>query len=1052
MVIDLETKKLSLLIKNQLPKFVQDFHPTFIDFLKVYYQFLESSGNAYETIAALPQYQNVDKTTDEVLERYFKSTYFADWPSSIGQSGINKRTFAKHITDIYRHKGDEQSFRALFRIMFNDEIELYYPKVDMIKLSESTWSKRKILRIGNVVTVAEATELVTSNSASQITGAFSSSTAVVDALELISDQTFTLTLSEPAIDLETETSTVPPNAITMEDGTGILISEETGVFRTGETVTQTNVSTSFAASGIVRAWSDTTKHLVIGTPTGPFNFAITSNGSNLSNVVGTDSDATWNIDHSSNLTSTSYELEIEKLAGAYTVGESLQATGLVSGEQVSETIKNIITSATILDAGDGYHVGEPLKFLGTGGGKSGTITVGDVRQKESELFTSDGATTTYTLLDQGDTATSTLIVNGVTQASASYKVLGKQLTLVSVKNSTGGANQPPASGQLIELRFNDGPVTKINVDDVGHDFPVVTGTFAADDYRLTLVLTSGGSGTYSAGETVLQQISTGGAGHGIGRYAKAVVTSWTAGTRTLVLEQVFQKFELINEEGSGNIIGQTSSASYTIDSITPTAIVTEASRTRDIELEIGTTEGNPNSFTLESGTSGAPGELIHEIESDDFYIDMGLYLSRGTGSGQLKRITDYVGGTSPAEAIITLDSMFTISPDATTEFSITPMVKTDGYYVINSTAGASTDAGDNIELESGTSGNTPNVLLREDDCVILLNCGSTGETLGSSLDDTGQLSEFNYIQDSYFYQDYSYQIKSGTSKNSWNTVVKNTLHPAGMEAFGAVLVVSAPSSTIPRELIAQGTSVTGSFVVLNEYTSRSIISTGPSGIGLDRMKHIITNKAHADYGTIIGFSGAGNGWNTYTGADEIIIEMNTGGSGAYTVGETVTQQDGTPSAAHSAAAGVVGAWDATNKLLTVNTITGINAFDRTRGSIGNIIGATSTASFGVANNISYNSVYNSQAGSQTTRLFAIPLSVDLTKTWQVSLTSGTNFTSEETVTGSSSGATGRVSLWDSASSPDRLTIENITGTFTTSDTVTGGTSSTAATLDTAVTS
>jgi hypothetical protein len=211
---------------------------------------------------------------------------------------------------------------------------------------------------------------------------------------------------------------------------------------------------------------------------------------------------------------------------------------------------------------------------------------------------------------------------------------------------------------------------------------------------------------------------------------------------------------------------------------------------------------------------------------------------------------------------------------------------------------------------------------------------------------------------------------------------------------------------------------------------------------------VITNQA-SDYNSVVGFAGAGNGWNDYTAAEEITMEMDIGGSGTFTVGESVTQQDSNDTFILSCAAkAIVVAWDSTNRLLTLGTFTQKNAFGRTRGTIGNVIGATSSASWSVANNITYESVYN----ADTTPFFSLPAEVDETKTWQVSLTTGSNFTSEEVLTGAPSGATGTVSNWDSGASPDRLTIENISGTFTTSDTVTGTTSSTAATLDTSVTS
>jgi hypothetical protein len=53
------------------------------------------------------------------------------------------------------------------------------------------------------------------------------------------------------------------------------------------------------------------------------------------------------------------------------------------------------------------------------------------------------------------------------------------------------------------------------------------------------------------------------------------------------------------------------------------------------------------------------------------------------------------------------------------------------------------------------------------------------------------------LSDSYYYQDYSYTIKSKTQINNWKTLVTETTHPAGFKVFGE-LTVENPS--IPSEV------------------------------------------------------------------------------------------------------------------------------------------------------------------------------------------------------------------------------------------------------------
>jgi hypothetical protein len=56
------------------------------------------------------------------------------------------------------------------------------------------------------------------------------------------------------------------------------------------------------------------------------------------------------------------------------------------------------------------------------------------------------------------------------------------------------------------------------------------------------------------------------------------------------------------------------------------------------------------------------------------------------------------------------------------------------------------------------------------------------------------------ITDSFFYQDYSYVIKSKTSINNWRDLIKETVHPAGFKLFGEVLLESDGNTSMPSQI------------------------------------------------------------------------------------------------------------------------------------------------------------------------------------------------------------------------------------------------------------
>jgi hypothetical protein len=66
---------------------------------------------------------------------------------------------------------------------------------------------------------------------------------------------------------------------------------------------------------------------------------------------------------------------------------------------------------------------------------------------------------------------------------------------------------------------------------------------------------------------------------------------------------------------------------------------------------------------------------------------------------------------------------------------------------------------------------------------------------GVFLDDDGKVS-FKIIQDSYYYQDYSYVIKSGLAFQTYSDTLKAIIHPAGLQPFGEILLFAEINLTM----------------------------------------------------------------------------------------------------------------------------------------------------------------------------------------------------------------------------------------------------------------
>ena len=74
------------------------------------------------------------------------------------------------------------------------------------------------------------------------------------------------------------------------------------------------------------------------------------------------------------------------------------------------------------------------------------------------------------------------------------------------------------------------------------------------------------------------------------------------------------------------------------------------------------------------------------------------------------------------------------------------------------------------------------------------------DNFGSYAGDRGKISSANQrLQDSYYYQDYSYVIKSKTSIEVWRDLIKETTHPAGFQMFSEMVIDSKADIPMPVE-------------------------------------------------------------------------------------------------------------------------------------------------------------------------------------------------------------------------------------------------------------
>ena len=101
--------------------------------------------------------------------------------------------------------------------------------------------------------------------------------------------------------------------------------------------------------------------------------------------------------------------------------------------------------------------------------------------------------------------------------------------------------------------------------------------------------------------------------------------------------------------------------------------------------------------------------------------------------------------------------------------------------------------GNVITLGNSKSGTVANI----DIAIGTAQIGTFTKTAGNFLDNNGLLSnQLQRIQDSFYYQDYSYVVRVGDSINTWRDAIKSTVHPAGWNVFGEVELVKSISAKV----------------------------------------------------------------------------------------------------------------------------------------------------------------------------------------------------------------------------------------------------------------
>ena len=262
-------------------------------------------------------------------------------------------------------------------------------------------------------------------------------------------------------------------------------------------------------------------------------------------------------------------------------------------------------------------------------------------------------------------------------------------------------------------------------------------------------------------------------------------------------------------DGAGNRIVINADGKTGDDGIILESGTSRASSTDQLVQESGQTLGSAT-----DGGSVSGGKFIIEHQHVDGGVSHNegdpLVINRYRESGGTNYVTTEQGVTgNPTDRLSTEDVGNTIIQEGTDNDKI--LFEEDISFdniVLNGTDSDSVDAADDIINESPIDFSNDNVTITDSGgatATIVSADISTGTlTVGTQKTDVGAYSgisslvgeNLNRLQDSYYYQDYSYEVRIGESLTTYLNELKRAVHPTGFMPFGKVAIASQISMRI----------------------------------------------------------------------------------------------------------------------------------------------------------------------------------------------------------------------------------------------------------------
>jgi len=128
--------------------------------------------NPVNNIADLVNFRDPDNVISNFLSN-FRDEFLATLPDKLANK-VDKRNLIKNVKSLYRSKGTNRGHEIFFRVLFNEESQTFYPREQLLRVSDGKYDTLKVLRA--ISDIGDTAELV----GRTITGADSLSYAIIE--------------------------------------------------------------------------------------------------------------------------------------------------------------------------------------------------------------------------------------------------------------------------------------------------------------------------------------------------------------------------------------------------------------------------------------------------------------------------------------------------------------------------------------------------------------------------------------------------------------------------------------------------------------------------------------------------------------------------------------------------------------------------------------------------------------------------------------------------------------------------------------------------------